>query len=167
MAIHRIVVQRSEGVLRRQSPRAFLVVVALLTTGSLLRAQDCESPTLIRVPLTSSMRVHRAETPSGYVGMVVRDAPGWEVQVFRARDRYRRDNLLYPVRNWHGAFPCQVQPNISDDIFPATRRVAARSTPHSVCIRLKAVSQSMTNGHPAYKGGWLEIGWIEGTGKHD
>jgi hypothetical protein len=115
----------------RQSMRAVLVVFALLATSFKLHAQVCDSPTRIRVLLTSSTLMYQARTRSGYVVRVVRDVPGWEVQVFRSTDRRGRDNLLYPIENWHGAFPCQIQPG-TEDIFQNTRRVAVRSTPHSV-----------------------------------
>jgi hypothetical protein len=155
------------GLLGCEPMRALLVVLVLLATPSASDAEDCNSRHLLRIPLTSSTATYHARVGSGYVLVVVQDAPGWEVQVFRATDRSKRDNLLYPKGNWHGAFPNQIQPGVSEEIFPNIRRVPVRATPHSVCIRLMDVSKSVTNGSAAFRGGSLEVGWSEGNRKRD
>ena len=147
--------------------RALLVVLVLLAIASVSDAADCDSRPLLRIPLTSSTATYSARVRPSYVLVVVHDAPGWEVQVFRATDRSKRDNLLYPKGNWRGAFPNQIQPGISEEIFPNIRRVPVRATPLSVCIRLVDVSKSVTNGSPAFRGGWLEVGWSEGNRNRD
>jgi hypothetical protein len=147
--------------------RALLVVLVLLATTSASDAEDCDSQPLLRIPLTSSTATYSAPVPPSHVLVVVHDAPGWEVQVFRATDRSQRDNLLYPKSNWHGAFPNQIQPGISEEVFPNIRRVPVRATPLSVCIQLVDVSKSVTNGGPAFRGGWLEIGLSKGNRKRD
>jgi len=60
------------------------------------------------------------------------------------------------LSSWHGAFPNQIQPGVSEEAFRNIRRVAVRATPHSVCLRLIEASTSVTDGRPVFRGGWLE-----------
>ena len=140
--------------------RAILVIVsglAVLADCTLASAQDpCTGATLLRTELNSQIRRRETRTVSGFSVRVVKDDDGWEVQVFAPSHHARRENLLYPQRNWHGAFPNQVQP---DDVhvFPDVRRVSVRGSSHAVCIHRLRGDQDKSK----LQAGWLEVSWIE------
>jgi hypothetical protein len=132
-----------------------MLTILLMALAS-LNPEQCTAPTVLSVPLRSSKQVVGATTASGYKLSLVKDPPGWEVQVYSSADKELKENLLYPAGSWHGAFPCQVQPGTAD-LFGNTRRVAVRSSKASVCIRIR---EPRVSGE-SYVGGSLEVGWDE------
>jgi hypothetical protein len=124
-----------------------------LLAGMLGRAATCSAPAVLSVPLNSSQANYRVRAGSHRL-VVVKDAPGWQVEVYRSSDRKMSDNLLAPQRNWHGAFPFQVQPG-TEAVFGAVRRIRVRGTQADVCIRVidaQLVGDEFVHGS-------LQIGW--------
>jgi hypothetical protein len=117
---------------------------------------------LLTMPLASRTSSFKAHAPSGVSIIVVRDENGWEVQAFGAADHAHKDNLLYPAGNWHGAFPCQVQPSLAPDLFPSPRIIRIRTVRASLCLRV--VSPQVQGAGPAvhFTGGSLELVWVAG-----
>ena len=86
-----------------------MLLTALLAGMLTADAAACSAEALLTIPLESSRSDYRAAV-AGYKLAVFKDALGWQVEVYALGDRRMRDNLLAPHRNWHGAFPFQVQP---------------------------------------------------------
>jgi hypothetical protein len=129
------------------TPPTLIVILAI--AGS----PQCEAPAVLKVPLDSATERHSAIV-SRYVVDIARDSPGWVVEVFASGDRKRRDNLLAPQSDWHGAFPFQVQPG-ANSLFGSVRRLKVRDAQDHVCIRL---NEPQVVGE-RFVGGLLEVGW--------
>lgn len=88
---------------------------------------------------------------------VERDVCGWEVGVFKTGGK---DNLLYPKRTWHGAYPCQISAwSHSLQSFPDERIIPIRGYHSAVAIRLIGAVVSGKSGSERFVGGRLEIYW--------
>jgi hypothetical protein len=125
------------------------LLAGILTAG----IADCSAKALLTMPLESSRADYRASIV-GYTLAVVKDAPGWQVEVYALGDRRERDNLLAPLGNWHGAFPFQVQPG-TQAVFGNARLIKVRGTQANVCIRV--VNPQVVG--DKFMHGSLEIGW--------
>ena len=113
-----------------------LISACILSTFVNTAEAACSGKVSIGFPLTASQSSYSADLDGRFVLHVAKDPDGWEVGVFRKADHRFRDNLLYPGRNWHGAFPCQIVALVDPDIFPNERVIPIRGTKKVVCVRL-------------------------------
>ena len=137
-------------------------LAALSTFLSAAPEPSCSGPLLLKMPLASRKATFKARAASGVSIIVVPDTDGWEVQAFGAADPHHKDNLLYPAGNWHGAFPCQVQPSLAPDIFPSPRVIPIRGVNASLCLRLLSPQVQGTSASAHFTGGSLEVVWVGG-----
>jgi hypothetical protein len=144
--------------------RAVLACAFITLSLSLIAAEmdPCQGKPLLIVPLDSGQQSFEARPVSGLTVIVRKDRPGWEVQVFRVTDTNHQKNLLYPAGNWHGAFPCQVQPSVAPETLPSPRLIPVRTSKASVCLRLVSPRVQSTGLEASFSGGSLEIVWVGG-----
>lgn len=98
-----------------------------------------------------------AKLPNGLRVLVSKDFEFvWEVEVFRGKGE---DNLLYPERNWHGAFPCQLSAwSHHTKHFPDLRIIPVRGYRICVVVDLRNVA-STDESTTHYTGGTVRVSW--------
>jgi hypothetical protein len=131
---------------------AFLAVGHVSTSGE----THCAGKPHLSFSISAKEESFHSSLGGGLEAFVVRDDRGWEVQVFRTSDRQHRENLLYPP-NWHGAFPCQIQPGVGPELFPDERLIPIRTTSRSLCIRLIGVKSSGAGADRHYTSGTVTV----------
>jgi hypothetical protein len=137
----------------------FTIITLTLSTFVTSSAESAARPTL-SFSLTATNQSFTRQLDGDLSLRVERDGLGWEVGVFRG---HSTDNLLYPQRTWHGAFPCQLAAwSHRTRTFPGERVIAVRGLKRSVRIRLIDAAVSGESGSERFTGGRVEIHW-----KHD
>lgn len=140
--------------------RTLVFVITFLTSRLLATAGDPIPKLMLAFSLTATNTSFSNQLSSSLVMRAERDAFGWEVGVFR---RHSTDSLLYPQRNWHGAFPCQLSAwSFSTQTFPDDRVIPIRGHKSSIRIRLINATVGGESVNEMFTGGRAEIYW-----KHD
>lgn len=85
---------------------------------------------------------------------------GWDIQVLREPAGKAGFNLLYPSREWHGPYPCQVYAwSFAEKYFPNDRKVRVRGFPCEVRIRLLGCNTSGVGPDTRFTAGKVEVSW--------
>ena len=137
--------------------RTFISILALLVSGLFAIAGEPATKPVLSFSLTATNQSFSHQLASGLTLRVERDELGWEVGVFEG---HSTDSLLYPQRNWHGAFPCQLSAwSHRTQTFPDERLIPVRGFKSSVRIRLIDAVVSGEPGSERFTGGRVEIYW--------
>jgi hypothetical protein len=137
--------------------RAFTSILALLASGLFALAGESAIKPILSFSLTATNQNFSHRLALGLTLRVERDVLGWEVGVFKGRST---DSLLYPHRNWHGAFPCQLSAwSHRTQTFPDERTIPVRGYKGSVRIRLIDAVVTGKSGVERFTGGRAEIYW--------
>ena len=132
-----------------------IITITLLSFGA--SASDSAAEPVLSFSLAATNQNFSRQLERGLSLRVERDSLGWEVGVFRDRST---ENLLYPQRNWHGAFPCQLSAwSHRTKTFPDERIIGVRGLKRSVRIRLIDAAVSGESGNERFTGGRVEIHW--------
>jgi|ERR1017187_4159718 hypothetical protein len=137
--------------------RAFIFILGLLVSGLFAFAGEPAPKPVLSFRLTATNQSLSHRLASGLTLRVERDVLGWEAGVFEDKST---DDLLYPQRNWHGAFPCQLSALWHrTQTFPDERLIPIRGFKSSVRIRLIDATVSGEPGSERFTGGRVEIYW--------
>src|SRR5262245_20606317 len=135
--------------------RALFVAIMLMLACFVAVAGDLPTKPVLSFSLTATNENFSRLLEGDLSLRVERDALGWEVAVLRGSST---DNLLYPQRRWHGAFPCQLSAwSYRNQTFPDERVIAVRGVKHSVRIRLSDTRVSDASRSQRFAGGRAEI----------
>ena len=106
--------------------RTFIAILTLIAFGICAVAAAPASKPVLSFSLTATNNRFTRSVGQGLTLRVERDVLGWEVGIFR---KGSTDNLLYPQRNWHGAYPCQLSAwSHPTQTFPDERVIPMRGT---------------------------------------
>jgi hypothetical protein len=135
--------------------RALLATLTLIASGVCTVGAGSSSTPLLSFSLTATNGSFTRAIGQGLTLRVERDQIGWEVGVFQ---KGSSDNLLYPQRNWHGAYPCQLSAwSYRARTFPDQRVIPVRGTGRASRMRLVEAAVSGEPGNEKFKGGRVEI----------
>jgi predicted membrane-bound mannosyltransferase len=83
----------------------------------------------------------------------------WDIEVTRGKVD---DNLLAPIKNWHGMQPFQVYANqVAEKQMDAVREMQVRDTKHTLTIKMVGCQVTAGNPDAAFTKGTIEIYWKE------
>ena len=137
--------------------RMLLVVITLALTGFAALLAESPAKPVLSFSLMATNQTFSRQLEHDLSLRVERDALGWEVGVFRSRST---DNLLYPQKRWHGAYPCQLSAwSFRTQTFPNERVIAVRGLQHLVRIRPIDVTVVGNSNSERFAGGRIEIYW--------
>ena len=135
--------------------RAILATFTLIASGLCAVGAGSSSKPLLSFSLTATNGRFTRPIGQGLTLRVERDQLGWEVGVFL---KGSSDNLLYPQRNWHGAYPCQLSAwSYRTQTFPDQRAIPVRGTGRAARMRLVDAAVSGETGNEKFMGGRVEI----------
>jgi len=135
--------------------RVAIAILFLINFGSCaIAAQDAAKASL-SFNLTATNGYFVRDIGQGLQLRVDRDELRWEVGVFR---RGKRDNLLLPRGNWHGAQVCQIYTWMPrTGTFGNDRVVPIHGSKRSVRIRLIGARASGNPGSEKFIGGRADL----------
>ena len=140
--------------------RSLISILALFASSLFAIAEESASKPVLSFSLTATNQSFSHRLVSGLTLRVERDESGWEVGVFTD---HSTDSLLYPQRNWHGAYPCQLSAwSHRTQTFPDDRLIPVRGFQSSARIRLINAVVSGESGREKFTGGRVEIYWKDG-----
>jgi hypothetical protein len=135
--------------------RALLATLTLIASGLCTVGAGSSSEPLLSFSLTATNGSFTRSIGQGLTLRVERDQLGWEVGVYQ---KSSSDNLLYPQRNWNGAYPCQLSAwSYRTQTFPDQRVIPLRGTGRAARVRLTEAAVSGEPGKEKFKGGRVEI----------
>ena len=133
-----------------------LLALAVLAAANSWAA-DAQAKPVITFGLNATNESFVARPEKGFVLSVERDSLGWEVNVSLAE---KREFLLYPSLNWHGAHPCQLSAwSHARATFPDERIIRVRGYRRWVRINLIDAKVSGAQGSEQFIGGRADIYW--------
>jgi hypothetical protein len=137
--------------------RTFNFILVLFVSGLLAFADEPTDKPVLSFSLTATNQSFSHQLTSGLMLRVEHDALGWEVGVFQGDSE---DSLLYPQRNWHGAYPCQISAwSYCTQAFPDERIIPIRGYKSTVRILLIDAVVSGEPGKEQFTSGRVEIYW--------
>lgn len=122
--------------------------------------QDRADRPLFDLPALGGKPLYEAALGSGLVLRIERDELGWTAGVFRPG---HKDNLLYPQRRWHGAWPCQLSAwSHRRKYFPDLRILPIRGHRGAVVIDLSQAFSAGEQDHEVFTGGRIRVAFRAG-----
>ena len=132
-----------------------LAILALVALALCAIGADAPSKPVLSFSLAATNDSFARAVGRGLTLRVERDQLGWEVGVFHQRST---ENLLYPQRNWHGAYPCQLTAwSHRTRTFPDRRIIPVRGMQLVARVRLVGVAISGRPGREKFAAGSAEI----------
>lgn len=113
----------------------------------------CVGEVIMSFPLAATSAPAPVHLGRAFVLQALAGHGGWDLEVYRSRDKQRGDNLLAPIRNWHGAQAFQVTPYMAG-IYPNERIIPIRSTASAICVRIL---------NARIEGNEFEQRWVDGV----
>jgi hypothetical protein len=133
----------------------FNFILAFFASGLIAFANESVNKPVLSFDLTATNQNFSYQLTPELTLRVERDELGWEVGVFKGDST---DNLLYPQRNWHGAYPCQISAwSHRTQTFPDERVIPIRGYKSSVRILLIDAVISGESGSERFTSGQIEI----------
>ena len=115
----------------------------------------CAGKVVLSFPLAAETPPARVRLGRDLLLDTERYEHGWDLVVFRTGND---DNLLAPVRDWHGAQPFQISVYMMS-IYPNERIIPIRSTPATICVRILNARTEGTGNREHFIGGVVEVRW--------
>lgn len=141
--------------------RLAISILVLVGTCMFAEAGQARTRPILSFSLNATNEIFQKQIAANLKLCAKRDEMGWEVGVFKGRST---DNLLYPQRSWHGAFPCQLAAWSHHALtFPDERVIPVRGLGKSIRIHLIDPVVSVEGRNHKFTKGRVEISWDSGN----